>query len=94
MLTGNMIQIARAIEKMASHNYDRNPSRYWQEILFRNLLVELGCGFIGPTLCCHLKKVFRNKEDSYAIIITSFFMTYILLISSIYATRYKNIRLI
>ena len=129
MITGNLIQIGRCIEKMSLRKYERYLCSllsllssiwllsllwllsslsllslslhslslsllprygftYWFNIFIRNILVVLGCGLLGPMLCCWLKKYVRYKENSYTIIITLHFIIFLFTTCSIYISRY------
>ena len=87
MVTGNLIQIGRSIEKIALQRFYRSSYSYWKDILVRNLLVEIACGFLGPLICCYIKKRVRNREDSFAIICNLYFISFLLMISTIYSSR-------
>lgn len=87
MVTGNLIQIGRSIEKIVFERYYRFSVVYWAEILIRNILVEIGCGLVGPLLCCYLKKQVTYRENSYAIIATMYFLSYFLVILTIFSSR-------
>ena len=87
MVTGNLIQIGRSIEKMIFARYFKNSLEYWADILIRNIIVDIACGFIGPLLCCYLKKQVRYRENSFAIIVSLYFLSFFLMIMTIYSTR-------
>ena len=87
MLTGNLIQIGRCIEKLSLQRFKRFSLDYWSNILARNFIVSFGCGIFGPMLCCYLKKHVRLKENSYAIIASAHFLCFLFTIVSIYISR-------
>lgn len=89
MITGNLIQIARSIDKISLERFQRYSDEYWVCILYRNIVVSIGCGLIGPMLCCYLKKRVRYKENSFVIIITIHFLWYFLTVLSVYFARYE-----
>ena len=87
MVTGNLIQMGRALEKIAFHQTEKSPYVYWLEILFRNILVNFGCGFVGPIFAMHLKKIVKYRENTYAIIITIHYLLFAFTVLSIYFSR-------